>query len=104
NVEKFFRVVAYGHRQAGLPPAFVLSVPPVAPYWGATSILKDTINLLRRRLSTESLPADESDLKSLCLIAGKPPKYVEQAFDQVEQIESLGHSSALEFLIVPNIA
>lgn len=104
NVQRLLRLVEYGLRQAASPPTIILSIPPSAPYWGATSVLRDTLAVLRRKLMPEEPSSEESDLRSVCLVAGKPAKYVEQAFDRSEAINALGHSASLEFLIVPNIA
>jgi hypothetical protein len=104
NIERLLRLIEYGYPQVGNPPAIILSVPPVVPYWGATSVLRDTISVLRRKLMPEEPPSDDSDLRSICLVVGKPAKYIEQAFDRTETVGRLGHSASLEFLIVPNIA
>jgi hypothetical protein len=104
NIERFLRVIEYGQRTTKAPPPFILSVAPQAPYWGATSILKDTLAVLRRALVGDSSSADEYDARPLCVVPGKPPKFVQQAFDQIETIDTVGHSSVLEFLIIPNVA
>jgi hypothetical protein len=104
NIQRLLRLVEYGLRQASGPPTMILSIPPVAPYWGATSVLRDTITVLRRKLVPEEPAPEEIDIKSICLVAAKPAKYVEQAFDTTANLRSLGHSASLEFLVVPKIA
>jgi hypothetical protein len=104
NIERLLRVVEYGYRQAPHPPAFLLSIPPQNRYWGATSLLRDSMSVLRRRLIGDLQTSDETELKSVCVIAGKPAEYIERAFDRVEIIQTISHPSSLEFVIIPNVA
>lgn len=104
NVERLLRLAEYGSRQVDSPPSIVLSVPPVVPYWGATAVLRDTVSVLRRKLVRDETSMEDSDLKSVCLVAAKPAKYIEQSFDQVGSLSRLGHPPSLEFLVVPNVA
>jgi hypothetical protein len=104
NVEKFLRVIEYGHQQAAHIPRFVLSIPPLVPYWGATSVLRDTIAVVGRKLAGDEVPPDENEISAFCLVAGKPAKYVEHAFDRTEVIETMAHPPSLEFLVIPNVA
>lgn len=104
NIEKILRVMEYGNRQGGNAPSLILSVPPLAPYWGATTALRDMIAVLGRKIGTNLPLSDDTDVKAVCVVRGKPEKYVESAFDRTVTVETLGHPASLEFLVIPNIA
>jgi hypothetical protein len=40
----------------------------------------------------------------LCVVAGKPAKYVERAFDHLVAIDAVEHAPVIEFFVVPNIS
>jgi hypothetical protein len=103
NIERLLRVVEYGQRQTTIPPSQLISVAPQNRYWGATSLLRDSISVLRRKLTSELPSSVEADLRSVCIIAGKPAKYIERAFDRVEVIGTVGHATSLEFILIPNV-
>ncbi|WP_434725291.1 hypothetical protein [Mesorhizobium sp. RIZ17] len=103
NIERLLRVVDYGIRNVEEPPGVVLSVPPNVGFWGATSLLRDVIALLRRRVGADE-GNDENEPQSYCIVAGKPAKYVEQAFDRVEILDAFEVSPSLEMLLLPGVA
>jgi hypothetical protein len=102
NIERLLRVVDYGQRQSP-QPTLVLSVPPQNRYWGATSLLRDALAVLRRKLSAEVAELDETDMRSICVILGKPAKYLEFAFDRIEPIDTINLAPALEILVIPHV-
>jgi hypothetical protein len=104
NFQRLLRVIDYGRRSVKVLPHFILSVPPQAPYWGATSLLKDLLTTVRRQLVGETSPATEPDVQSWCAVTGKPAKYVERTFDRLVAIDTVDHAPTVEFLVVPNIA
>lgn len=103
NIERLLRAIEYGQENIKDAPPFVLSIPPQVSYWGATSVLKDTLAALWKRLLTDN-SSDENNARSLCVVPGKPPKFLERTFDQVATIDRIDHARELEFLIIPNIA
>jgi hypothetical protein len=102
NIERLLRVVEYGQRQLSEPP-IIVSVPPQNRHWGATSLLRDAMSaLLGRKVSLEGPELDEPD-RTICVMAGRPPKYLEYAFDRVETIETIALPPALELLVMPQV-
>jgi hypothetical protein len=102
NIERLLRVVEYGQRQS-VQPTVIFWVPPQNLYWGATSLLRDTLAVLRRKLRAEAIDLDDTDPRSICVTPGKPAKYLEQAFDKIELIDTVGLAPALEVLVVPQV-
>lgn len=102
NIERLLRVVEYGQRQSS-QAAVILSVPPLNRFWGATSLLRDALAVLRRKLRAEASDLDETEPRSVCLIIGKPARYLELAFDRAEAVDSTGLAPNLELLVLPNV-
>jgi len=70
---------------------------------GSASLLRDALTVLRRKLRAEGADLDETDLRSICAMPGKPRKYLEQAFDRIEPIDTTGLAPGLEVLVVPHV-
>jgi hypothetical protein len=104
NIERLLRVIDYGRQDAKEAPPFMLSVPPQVTFWGATSILKEVLGVVRRRVSGETRAADENDVPAVCVVPGNPARYVGAAFDHMDVVDRVGHSPAMEFFVVPNVA
>lgn len=104
NIERFLRVIEYGRQRTAVVPAFVISIPPLVPYWGATSVLRDTFTVVGRKIAGDAVPSDESEIKTFCLVAGKPAKYLERTFDRAEVLDTTTHPASLELLVVPHVA
>lgn len=104
SFQRLLRVIEYGRRDSKLTPPLIISIPPQAPYWGATSILKDLLTAVRSQLLGEDGTTNEVDTPSLCVVAGKPAKYVERTFDRLVTVDTVGHAPLIEFFVVPNIS
>jgi hypothetical protein len=102
NVERLLNVIEYGQRQS-LEAPIVISVAPQNRHWGATSLLRDAMNaFVRRKPALAADDAEEPD-RTICLVAGKAPKYLKYAFDRVESLDATDLPPSLELLLLPNV-
>lgn len=103
NARRLLSVLDYGLRDKAPIPEFMLSVAPQTGSWGATTQQRDTLALLKRRVGLNQA-AEAADIKAVCLIAGKPARYVERTFDEIHSSDQAEFSPALEMLLVPRVA
>jgi hypothetical protein len=103
NIERLLRVVDYGQRDAQHPDV-IISVAPQNRYWGATSLLREALNVLRRKLRTDAADQEAAEPRAIGLIPGKAPRYLEHAFDQLDSLDEVELPHALELLLVPHIS
>ncbi|MDG4901403.1 MULTISPECIES: hypothetical protein [unclassified Mesorhizobium] len=99
NIARLSAVLEYGLGEHLVKPRHVISVAPHIPYWGGTTLVRDLLNLMRKKMATSE--EDGSDLKAVCLAAGKPEKYVEKTYDRMGKSERPEFPAALELLLVP---
>ena len=85
-------------------PRFLLWLAPVVSFWGATTLLDDTLTGIRARWGGGQR-ADESveTLQSICLTSPRPPRYVEKAFSVVCTSDIRRCPGPLEILLVPHV-
>lgn len=103
NARRLLSVLDYGLRNEAPIPEFILSVAPQIGSWGATTQQRDTLALLKRKIGLNEA-ADATDIAAVCLFAGKPPRYVERAFDEIYSSDAPEFSASLEMLLVPRVA
>jgi hypothetical protein len=103
NARRLLSLLEYGLRDKAQIPEFILSVAPQTGFWGATTQQRDTLALLRRRIGLNQT-ADAADIKAVCLLAGKPARYVERTFDEVHSSDATAFSASLEMLLIPRVA
>ncbi|MCB1504634.1 MAG: hypothetical protein KDJ47_06615 [Hyphomicrobiaceae bacterium] len=100
NTGKFLEVAAYAVRPLVVQPAFAIWLTPQMGNWGATQLLPEILNQIKSNiLRTPS--EGEMDPKTIAMVAGKPAKYLEFAFDIVATSESPRSPPRLEILIIP---
>jgi hypothetical protein len=103
NVGRLLSIVEYGMRSAERMPEAIISIPPQVQHWGASTLQRDTLAALRRTIQAGN-PSEPSDLKTLCLFSGRPPRFLEKSFDEVRVSDSTWLPPALEMLLIPGIA
>lgn len=104
NIERLLAVLDYGLRDKRETPDFILSVAPQTQNWAATTLQREALSLIRRKIAQGPPAADQPDIKTVCLFAGKPPRYVERTFDEVRSSDVTEFSPAMEILLVPYVA
>ncbi len=104
NARRLAAVLEYGLRdKKPTDNRVIVSVAPQARFWGATTQQRDTISLLKRMLGKTS-GTDGSEIESVCLYAGKPPRYLEGAFERIYSTDSVAFPASVEILLVPRVA
>jgi len=83
NRKRLLDVLDYGSRQHSGAPRFLLWLVPQVPSWNATTLLDETVAGIRTRWSGQRADGQTDALKSICLTAPRPPRYVEKAFEIV---------------------
>lgn len=99
NIARLASVLDYGLSQRGVAPKHMISVAPQIAFWGGTSLVRDLINLVRKKVPHGE--DDGQEIKAICLAAGKPEKYVERSFDELGKAERPQLPAAMELLLVP---
>lgn len=103
NAKRFLDVVDYGLRGGAEQPDFIFCVAPQTRLWGASTQQRDTLSYLRRRIAAIA-PASPSELLAVCLFPGKAAWFIDRTFDKVHSADTSDVPSALEIMIIPNIA
>jgi hypothetical protein len=103
NATRLLRVLEYGLREKAEPPRFLFTIAPQTKLWGATTQHSEVLTALKRKIITHATPVPH-DVKSICLLTGYLPPYVERTFDEIHQCENAEFSPALELMIIPNVA
>jgi len=103
NAQRLLSILEYGLRGKTLAPELILSVAPQLKYWGATTQLRDTMALLKRRVA-QTQTGEPPDIKSLCLFSGKPPQFISRTFDEIHCASAPDISPVLELLLIPKSA
>ena len=102
NATRLLRVLEYGLREKP-EPHFLFTLAPQTKMWGATTQHSEALTALKRKIITQATPVP-IDVKSVCLITGYLPQYVERTFDQVHHCDNADFSPALELMIIPDVA
>src|SRR5262249_39161507 len=89
----------YGLATRAGAPELMFSFAPQIDLWGATTQLRDTLALLKRRMA-QGRPADAADIRAVCLFGGKAARYTEQTFDEVFSSDAAELVASLEVLLV----
>jgi hypothetical protein len=101
NRKRLLDVLDYGSRQHSCVPRFLLWLAPQVPSWNATTLLDETVAGIRTRWSGQSADGQTEALKSICLTAPRPPRYMEKAFELVGTSDYRRFPGPLEILLVP---
>lgn len=104
NMGRLLAVLDYGLRDKPELPGFILSVAPQTRNWAATTLQREALSVIRQKIAQTSTNADQPDIKTICLFAGKPPRYVERAFDEVRSLVVAELPPALEILLIGRAA
>ena len=104
NRKRLLDVLDYGSRQHSCVPRFLLWLAPQVPSWNATTLLDETVAGIRTRWSGQSADGQTEALKSICLTAPRPPRYMEKAFELVGTSDYRRFPGPLEILLVPQAA
>lgn len=102
NLERLFRVVDTGLRDAE-PPPVIVSLPPQSKHWGATTLLRDANTLIKQKLVIEGEKGTRES-EAICILTGRPAKYLQEAFDDVASIDTHELPPLLEIYLVPRVA
>lgn len=102
NAKRFLEVVGYGLTDKNQRhPEFIFWMAPQTRHWGATTQQRDTLTALKRHIQSRT---SSEQAGSVCLFAGKAPRYVERSFDYVHGANSTDLAPSVELLLVPNVA
>jgi hypothetical protein len=104
NRKRLLEVLDYGSRQYSGVPRFLLWLAPQVPSWNATTLLDEMVAGIRTRWSGHPADAQTEPLKSICLSAPRPPRYLEKAFELVVTSDYRRFPAPLEILLVPQVA
>ncbi|RWJ21161.1 MAG: hypothetical protein EOR27_24220 [Mesorhizobium sp.] len=99
NIARLSAVLEYGLAEHLAKPRHLISIAPHIPHWGGTTLVRDLLKVMRKKMASPE--EDGSDLKAVCLAAGKPERYVEKTYDQIGKSERPEFPAALELLVVP---
>ncbi|WFE75661.1 hypothetical protein [Roseinatronobacter sp. S2] len=103
NIERVQAVLAYGLRNVTEAPENIYAVAPQTQGWGATTQQRDLLTLIQET-TARTLPGEKSEMKSLCLYAwGRPAKYTEKTFDEIQEVRVGDFPKSLELLLVPDV-
>jgi hypothetical protein len=104
NLARLLSIIDYGlHGKQELPET-ILSVAPQIPNWGATTVQREILSEIKRIIGSTASGPDQNDMRSVCLFNGRPPRYLERAFDEVRTAAVSEFPAALEILLVPHVA
>jgi hypothetical protein len=104
NLKRLIDVLDYGSRAHATAPRFLLWLTPLLPWWGATTLLDETVSGIRARWAGQPGDGQAEMIKSICLTAARPPRYVEKAFELVCASDHRRCPGPLEILLVPHVA
>lgn len=104
NRKRLRDVLDYGARQHSDMPRFLLWLVPQVLSWNATTLLDETIAGIRTRWNAQSADGQTAALKSICLTASRPPRYIKKAFELVGTNDYRRFPGPLEILLVPQVA
>jgi hypothetical protein len=75
NLKRLIDVLDYGSRAHATAPPFLLWLTPLVAWWGATTLLDETVSGVRARWAGQSGDGQAEMIKSICLTAPRPPRY-----------------------------
>jgi hypothetical protein len=104
NRKRLLDVLDYGSRQGPSAPRFLLWLAPQVSSWNATTLLDETVAGIRLRWSGPRADGQTETVRSICLTAPRPPRYVEKAFELVGTSDYRRFPGPLEILLVPPVA
>ncbi len=102
NLRRLTEVLAYGLKAQGRPNCIVWTVPQV-PHWGATALLPSVLRQLVRAVGHPAPDRAGPVNRTVCVVAGKEGRHLEDAFALVTRIDSPVLPRSLEILLVPGI-
>jgi hypothetical protein len=104
NRKRLHDVLEYGSRQQANAPRFLLWLAPQVPSWNATTLLDEAVAAIRSCWNGPRADGQTDTVKSICLTAPRPPRYVEKAFEIIGTSDYRRFPGPLEILLVPGVA
>jgi hypothetical protein len=104
NRKRLLDVLDYGSRQHVNAPRFLLWLAPQVPSWNATTLFDETVAGIRSRWNGPSAGGQTEGVRSICLTAPRPPRYLEKAFELMGTSDCRRFPGPLELLLVPQVA
>ena len=102
NARRLVEVATYGLRRTKRGAFGLYWVIPQAPLWGSTSILPETIEGFKDRVSRRNEDLTTScPVETVCLAVGKPDRWVHEAFERCHVADRKVFPSGFEMLLVP---
>jgi hypothetical protein len=89
NLKRLIDVLDYGSRAYPTAPPFLLWLTPAVPWWGATTLLDETVSGIRARWAGQPGDGQAAMIKSICLTAPRPPRYIEKSHAMEERYLAL---------------
>lgn len=104
NVRRLFEVATYGLERTRRGASGLYWVVPQTPLWGSTTILSETIDALKGRLTRRNDALNELiPVETVCLTIGRPDRWVAEAFDRRYEPDQKVFPSGFEMLLVPGV-
>ncbi len=102
NVRRLFEIASYGLRKTRHAAAAIYWVVPQAPLWGSTSIMAESVEQLRGRVTrrNENLAAGHQ-VESIALTLQRPERWVKEAFSGCYDSGTRVFPGGFEMLLVP---
>jgi hypothetical protein len=96
-------IIDYGLYEKQELPDVILSVAPQIPNWAATTVQREILSEIKRRIGQEPSGTDH-DIRSICFFSGKAPRYLGCTFDEIRTSRLGEFPGAMEILVVPHVA
>lgn len=102
NLDKVFRLIDSRVRESG-QPSVILSIPCQRKNWGATTLLREANISIKQKLLIETEDENASP-ETICLVPGRPQKYLAEAFDVAAGIDYHEIPQSIELYVIPSVA
>lgn len=104
NTRRLFEVADYGLQAVKERPPLCIWFAPQTPHWGATTALPGIIGQIKSRALVAPVEGEQNGgIKSVVMLTGRAPKYIEIAFDAVGTSNASRFSPSLEMLLIPRV-
>lgn len=102
NARRLFEVATYGFRTTRHSASAVYWVVPQVPLWGSTTIMAETVEQLRERLTrtNQGLSAPQN-VETIALTVGRPERWVKEAFTRQYEAEGKVFPGGFEMVMAP---
>ena len=104
NLARLLSIIDYGLYEKQEFPDVILSVAPQIPNWAATTVQREILSEIKRRIGQDASGPEQNDILSICFFSGKAPRYLGCTFDEIRTSRHGEIPGAMEILVVPHVA